>query len=77
MVIFDLQSTFVNSVKGKIICIWAGKAAILTIGFDDSVDLKHIINQSLYYIDRIREILGTYVHWISIEIINGDLLFQH
>ena len=58
----DLQSTIINSAKGKIICVWAGKAAILTIAFYDSVDLKHIINQSFYYIDRIREIIGTFVH---------------
>ncbi len=58
----DLQSTIINSAKGKIICIWAGKAAILTIAFYDTVDLKHIINQSFYYIDRIREIIGTVVH---------------
>ena len=58
----DLQSTIINSAKGTIICIWAGKAAILTIAFYDTVDLKQIINQSFYYIDRIREIIGTYVH---------------
>lgn len=58
----DLQSTFINSAKGKIICVWAGKAAILTIAFNDNVDLKHIINHSFYYIDRIREIMGTLVH---------------
>jgi len=57
-----LESSFINSAKGTIICIWAGKAAILTIEFDDSVDLKHIINHSFYYINRIREIIGTFVH---------------
>jgi len=57
----DLQSTIFNFAKGKILCIWAGKKAVLTIEFDDSVDLKHIINQSFYYIDRIREIIGTFV----------------
>ncbi|MHA2009476.1 MAG: roadblock/LC7 domain-containing protein [Promethearchaeota archaeon] len=57
-----LQSAIVNSARGKIICVWAGKAAILTIAFDDSVDLQHIVNKSFYYIDRIREIMGTYVH---------------
>ena len=37
------------------------KKTILTIEFDDSVDLNHIINQSFYYIDIIREIIGTLV----------------
>ncbi len=57
----DLQSTIISSAKGIIICIWAGKKAVLTIEFDDSVDLKHIVNHSFYFIDRIREIIGTFV----------------
>jgi predicted regulator of Ras-like GTPase activity (Roadblock/LC7/MglB family) len=57
-----LESTIINSIKGKIIILVAGRNAFLTIEFDDSVDLKHIINTSFYYIDRIREIIGTYVH---------------
>ncbi|MHA2038578.1 MAG: roadblock/LC7 domain-containing protein [Candidatus Hodarchaeales archaeon] len=57
-----LKSTIIDSTKGIIICIGAGKAAILTIAFYDTVDLKHIINHSFYYIDRIREIIGTLVH---------------